>query len=89
MTLREQEQRRRRQPPRKRKQPQQSVLAATPHPNQILTFREWCALNKVSARTGRRIISGTMGPVVTQLSAKRIGISIANNAAWQASKARG
>lgn len=62
---------------------------ATSHPNQILTFPEWCQLNRISLRTGRRIVQRGDGPIVTQLSSKRIGISIANNAAWQASKARG
>jgi hypothetical protein len=61
---------------------------ATSHPNQILTFHEWCRLNRISLRTGRRIITSGDGPVVTQLSPKRIGISIANNAAWQLSKER-
>ena len=62
---------------------------ATSHPNQILTFHEWCRLNRISVRTGRRIIERGEGPIVTQLSTKRIGVSVANNAAWQASKARG
>jgi hypothetical protein len=89
MSLLHAEQRRLR---RKRKQPRQSALAAplaTSHPDQILTFLEWCRLNRFSERTGRRVINSGTGPVVTQLSAKRIGISIANNAKWQASKARG
>jgi hypothetical protein len=38
------------------------------------------------AKQGR--MSGN-GPRVTQLSPQRIGISVANNAAWQASRARG
>jgi hypothetical protein len=62
---------------------------ATSHPNQILTFHEWCRLNRISVRTGRRIIQRGEGPIVTQLSTKRIGISVGNNAAWQASRARG
>jgi hypothetical protein len=61
---------------------------ATSHPNQILTFHEWCRLNRISLRTGRRIVTSGKGPIVTQLSTKRIGISIANNAAWQQSRER-
>jgi hypothetical protein len=67
----------------------QSTLAApfsTNHPNQILTFREWCQLNRISDRTGRRLITSGEGPVLTQLSNQRIGISIANNAVWQKSR---
>jgi hypothetical protein len=56
--------------------------------DRVLTFAEWCALNKIGQRTGRRIIRSGNGPVVTQLSERRIGITIANNRAWQASKAR-
>ena len=36
---------------------------ATAHPNQVLTFREWCALNNISERTGRRILVSGTGPV--------------------------
>ena len=29
--------------------------------SQVLTFREWCRLNRISARTGRRVLaSGTI-----------------------------
>jgi hypothetical protein len=55
---------------------------------QVLTFREWCRLNAVSPRTGRRILASGEGPVVTQLSASRIGITRGNNRRWQESRAR-
>jgi hypothetical protein len=58
------------------------------HDDQCLTFPEWCMLNGVSPRTGRRILKSPDGPVVTMLSAKRIGITVGNNRAWQASRAR-
>jgi hypothetical protein len=56
--------------------------------DEVLTFLEWCALNKISERTGQRIIHGPNGPVVTMLAAKRIGITRGNNRRWQASRAR-
>jgi hypothetical protein len=56
--------------------------------DRVLTFNEWYALNGIGKRTGRRILTSGCGPVVTQLSARRIGITVANNRAWQASKAR-
>ena len=71
---------------RKPIQPKWSSLdtpLATLHPNQILSFHEWCQLNRISVRTGRRIIARGEGPVVTQLSPQRIGISVVNNALWQ------
>lgn len=55
----------------------------------VLTFHEWCSLCGFSERTGRRILASGDGPVVTQLSPKRIGISRGNNRRWQASRARG
>jgi hypothetical protein len=58
------------------------------NPHQILTFPEWCLLNGISPRTGRRILDSGSGPAITQLSANRIGISVAANAAWQASRVR-
>jgi hypothetical protein len=60
------------------------------NPNRILTFREWCALNGFAVRTGRRVISGEYGPppVITRLSPRRIGISLANNARWQQTRER-
>jgi hypothetical protein len=84
----------RRRPKRPNQPPEWSLSAldaplAMSHPNQILTLHEWARLNRISIRTARRIIASDTGPVVTQLSSKRIGISVANNAAWQASKARG
>lgn len=71
-----------------RSQPLPQLLAE--NGNRILSFKEWCALNGFAPRTGRRIIAGEYGtpPVVTRLSPRRIGISLANNAAWQASRER-
>jgi hypothetical protein len=56
--------------------------------DQVLSFAEWCALNRISRRTGNRILAGPDGPTVTQLSAKRIGITRGNNAKWQRSRER-
>ena len=57
-------------------------------PSQVLTFHQWCGLNGISERTGSRILAGPNGPSVVQLSAKRIGITVAANSAWQASRVR-
>lgn len=56
--------------------------------DEVLTFEEWCALNKIGLRTGTRILAGPDGPIVTQLSAKRIGITRGNNSRWQRSRER-
>jgi len=54
----------------------------------VLTFAQWCALNGISPATGRRILKSGKGPIVIQLSDRRLGISIAANAAWQAARGR-
>ena len=56
--------------------------------NQVLTFRQWCLLNGFSVSTGRRIIErGEV--IVTQLSPRRIGITVGNNRRWLESRPRG
>jgi hypothetical protein len=56
--------------------------------HRVLSFRRWCELNGFSPATGRRIINAGTGPVVTQLSLRRIGVTIGNNARWIESRAR-
>jgi predicted DNA-binding transcriptional regulator AlpA len=57
--------------------------------HRVLSFKQWCELNGISLATGRRIINAGEGPVVTQLSPRRIGITVANNARWLETRARG
>src|SRR5262245_60510526 len=64
------------------------VPLAALHPDQILTIDQWCCLNSISVRTGRRILASGAGPVVTRLSRQRVGILVKNNAQWQAARAR-
>jgi ABC-type siderophore export system fused ATPase/permease subunit len=64
------------------------LLPATLNDNMVLLFREWCALNHLSERNGRRIFTSSDGPVLTRLSAKRFGVTVANNKLWQASRER-
>jgi predicted DNA-binding transcriptional regulator AlpA len=56
--------------------------------NRVLSFAHWCELNGFSLSTGRRILASGTGPRVLQLSARRIGIKVADNRAWQASRSR-
>jgi hypothetical protein len=53
----------------------------------ILSFADWCRLNGISQATGRRILKSGKGPTVIRLSDRRIGISVAANAAWQEARA--
>ena len=80
-------------PPRKKRRPQHQPppidLAALPtHPDKLLSPREWCALCGISERTGRRIMALGEGPPIVRLSPQRYGIRVADNAKWQASRAR-
>jgi hypothetical protein len=74
-----------------RREAERARLAQYLNPNMVLTFYQWCVLNNFSEMTGRRILAGERGPppVVTQLSSRRVGITNANNARWQESRARG
>jgi hypothetical protein len=51
--------------------------------DRVLTFAEWCELNRISPATGRRIIASCAGPVVTRLSERRIGITVGANRRWR------
>jgi ABC-type siderophore export system fused ATPase/permease subunit len=64
------------------------LLPTTLSDNQVLTFKEWAALNHISERNGRRIFARGDGPATTQLSPKRVGVTVAANRAWQASRER-
>ena len=55
--------------------------------DRVLTFKQWCELNGLSPRTGRRIIRAGKVRVV-DLSERRIGIRVADNRAFQLANAR-
>jgi hypothetical protein len=57
-------------------------------PDAVLTFAEWCQLNSIGQRSGRRLIANGQGPVITHLSENRIGVSRRNNLAWQQARER-
>ena len=58
------------------------------NPHQILTFLEWCRLNRISPATGRRIRKAGKGPAFVQLSDRRVGVTIGANAKWQAQRSK-
>jgi len=82
-----------RHPKRGRKTPQRQRIFTLNAPpslsdDQVLTFVEWCALNGISPRTGRRILAGPDPPTVTMLSPRRFGVTVRANRAWQHARAR-
>lgn len=64
------------------------ALPAVLHDSQVLTVRQWCQLGGFALRTGHRILKSGSGPVVTQLSDKRIGITVGADKEWKARRAR-
>jgi hypothetical protein len=58
--------------------------------NEVLSIRQWAELNGFSMSTAERILRGPTSkrPVITQLSARRRGITRGNNRRWQESRAR-
>jgi hypothetical protein len=71
-----------------RRQRQRHASLERDDDDQVLTFSEWCALNSIGSRSGRRILASGEGPMVLQLSANRIGITRRANREWQASRER-
>jgi hypothetical protein len=57
--------------------------------DRVLTLAEWRKLNGLSERTARRILQSGDGPIITQLSPRRLGITVRNNRLWQKSRERG
>jgi predicted DNA-binding transcriptional regulator AlpA len=66
----------------------QGERASQPDDHRVLSLRQWCEVNGISISTGRRIIESGNGPTFLQLSARRIGVTVAANRAWQESRAR-
>ena len=56
--------------------------------DQVLDFHSWCQLNRISERTGRRILASSDGPRTVQISARRIGITVRANRNWQHARER-
>jgi hypothetical protein len=63
-----------------------SPSTTRPDDDEILTFEQWCVLNKLSPRTGWRVLHGPDGPTMTRLSARRIGITRGNDGKWKRSR---
>jgi len=53
-----------------------------------MTLRQWADLNSLGYSSARRILASGQGPKITQLSERRIGIRVADNDKWQATRVR-
>lgn len=56
--------------------------------DRVLSFADWCRLNSFSIATGRRIVNADEGPPIIKLSARRLGIRVGDNRAWQKARVR-
>lgn len=54
----------------------------------VMSFSQWCQVNNFSPATGRRLRKAGKGPKITQISDRRIGITVRDNRLWQESRAR-
>jgi hypothetical protein len=52
-----------------------------------MPFSLWCRINDFSEATGRRLRKAGRGPIFTQLSDRRIGVTVRHNREWQESRA--
>jgi hypothetical protein len=56
------------------------------HDDCVMPFAMWCHLNDFSEATGRRLRKAGKGPVFTQISDRRIGVTVRANREWQESR---
>jgi hypothetical protein len=66
----------------------QSARARALADDWIMPFSLWCEVNNFSPATGRRLRKAGKGPVFTQISDRRIGVTVRNNRVWQESRAK-
>ena len=64
------------------------ALARALDDQRVMTIAQWAKVNGFSIWTGQRLLKAGKGPVVTQISDRRIGITVRNNRAWQESRAK-
>jgi hypothetical protein len=54
--------------------------------DRVMSFDDWCKLNRFSRSTGQRIIAAGNGPQFIQLSERRKGVTVGENRRWQKSR---
>ena len=57
-----------------------------PDDHHVMNFSTWCKVSAIAPRTGRRILKSGEGPIITKLTDKMIGISLASHRAWLAKR---
>jgi predicted DNA-binding transcriptional regulator AlpA len=59
------------------------------HDARVLTVRQWSQLAGFSTRTAKRHFKAGTGPQRVQLSANRVGVTLAAHKAWVEARTRG
>jgi predicted DNA-binding transcriptional regulator AlpA len=59
------------------------------HDARVLNVRQWSQLAGFSTRTAKRLFKSGDGPQVVQLSAHRVGVTLAAHKAWVEARTRG
>ena len=54
--------------------------------DRVMSFDDWCKLNRFSRSTGQRIVAAGNGPRFIQLSERRKGVTVGENRRWQQSR---
>jgi hypothetical protein len=54
----------------------------------VMTKRQCAEVNGISIWTLERLIKAGKGPVITEISDRRVGVTIGNNRRWQQSRER-
>jgi hypothetical protein len=54
--------------------------------DRVMSFDDWCKLNRFSRSTGQRICGAGKGPRFIQLSERRKGVTVGENRRWQESR---
>jgi hypothetical protein len=67
---------------------QQSARERALDDDWVMSFAQWCQVNNFSPATGRRLRKVGKGPKITQISDRRIGITVRDNRLWQESRAK-
>ena len=57
--------------------------------DEVRSFKAWCKYAGFSTATGRRLIVAGQGPIITRLSARRIGIRGLHHRLWLDQRAKG
>jgi len=74
--------------PSKPERGRETELSRALDDQRVMTFPQWCEVNGFSIWTGKRLVAAGKGPKITQISDRRIGITVGNNRRWQKSRER-